>query len=168
MLEIKSFDLKSILMLSIFKIVTIVVSVIIYISDTKDIGSFMCITICLALILSFSLLQFFIYLRSLKSISISNEGITVRKKTDEKTIPWEKIKLFAYYNEIIILEPNTLKVVCTDDTLLSGEYVSDIHVTLKKYKQAIQYIPRVLLEKDDLLLYETTYLREIDKYDLYK
>ena len=92
-------------------------------------------------------------------------GITIFDKSNKKNISWNEIKLFTYYNVILILEPNTLKVKYGNNEILLD---SNIHMSLKKYKKAIKFIPKEIIEKNELFLYETTYLYKQDKYKLYK
>lgn len=166
MIKAKSYDLKSILCLTIFKIFSLIVILMMLLGKKNDEEiPIIQITIILGIIGFLSILQILIYLLTLKKLLINNLGITIFDKSNKKNISWNEIKLFTYYNVILILEPNTLKVKYGNNEILLD---SNIHMSLKKYKKAIKFIPKEIIEKNELFLYETTYLYKQDKYKLYK
>ena len=168
MIKVRSYDLKSILLLTIFKIFLLIGMLMMYLSE-KDDGEIPIIQI--AIILGFigllSMLQILIYLLTLTKLLINDFGITIYGKSNKKNISWYEIKLFTYYSEIFMLEPNILKVKYGNNKILLGKDSSYIRISLKKYKRAIKFIPKEIIEKNKLFLYETTYLYERDKYKLY-
>lgn len=169
MIRVRSYDLKSILILSIFKIFLLIGIIMMFFSKKNDEQIIIVhIAIILGFIVFLSILQILIYLFTIKKVLIDSYGINIYEKSNKKTILWNEVKLFTYYNEIIILEPNTLKVKYGKNEILLGENHSNIHISLKKYKEAIKFIPKDIIKNNDLFLYETTYLYKQDKYKLYK
>ena len=169
MIKAKSYDLKSILILTIIKIFLLIVILMMLFSKKNDEEIHIIhITIIFGSIGFLSMLQILIYLLTLKKVLINNLGITIFEKSNKKNISWNEIKLFTYYNEIVILEPNTLKVKYGNNETLLGKNYSNIHMSLKKYKKAIKFIPKEIIEKKELFLYETAYLYKQDKYKLFK
>ena len=117
------------------------------------------------------LLQIVIYLVSLNKLIINYDGVHILKKSTERLISWDKIKLYTYYNEVLLFEPHTLKILVSNNNekkLLLGNNYSNIHISLKKYKKTLKFIPKNILENNKLFLYETEYLYEKDKYKLQK
>lgn len=169
MIKVRSYDLKSILALSILKLFIFILGLMIFITSKDDNSHFMIYgLIVLGIIILISISQLVIYLVTFKKIVINDKGIIIFKKTNNKTILWKEIKLFTYYSEIVVLEPNTLKIKCHDNKILLGRNYSDIHISLKKYKEAIKLIPNEIVKNNELLLYETPFLLKQDKYKLFK
>ena len=166
MVNVKSYDLKSILILSLFKIFLLIGMIMLYLSEDKA-RFIICFRILLSIEVIFTIIQLLIYFLTLKKIVINFDGINILNGTNKKLIFWEEIKKFSYYNELVILEPRTLKIVCEDNNLLLGRNYSNIHISLKQYKQAVKYIPSEILNNNTLFLYETKELYEKDKYQLY-
>lgn len=169
MIKVRSYDLKSILILTIFKIFLLIGILMMFFSKKNDEQILIVhITIILGIIIFLSMLQILIYLFTSKKLLINDFGITIFEKSIKKNISWNEIKLFTYYNEIVILEPNTLKIKYGNDEILLGKNYSNIHISLKNYKKAINFIPKEIMEKNELFLYETAYLYKQDKYQLFK
>lgn len=122
--------------------------------------------IILCLVIFCSVAQLIIYFSTLKHLLINEDGIIIFSKSNVQKLVWDDVKLFTYYSEVVILEPNTLKIVYNDNKLLLSKNYSNIHVSLKKYKMLIKFIPPQILENNHLFLYETEYLYNNDKYKL--
>ncbi|MBQ4510687.1 MAG: hypothetical protein II984_08190 [Clostridia bacterium] len=167
MIRIRSYDLKSILILSVFKIFLLIGIIMMFLSKNDDEQIIVHVAIILGFIGFLFMLQILIYLLTYKKVLIDAFGITICEKSNKKTILWNEVKLFTYYNEMVILEPNTLKVKYGNNEILLGKNYSNIHISLKKYKEAINFIPKEILKNNDLFLYETLYLYKQDKYKLY-
>lgn len=165
MIKTCGFDLKSILLLSILKIGVSFCAIMLWIFNQNTLVS--TIVVC-ALIGILCITQLVVYLTTAKQVYIDNNGIRVIGRKVKIQILWEDVKLFSYHNEIVILEPATLKILYGENKLLSDNRYSDIHISLKKYKAAIKYIPKHILQNKKLFLYETDVLYDKDKYDLYK
>ena len=166
MLRVKSYQLKSILILSIFKIFLALGIVTLYLTESRERFT-VHFFILFGIIIFFTILQMLICFLTLKKAVVDYNGISVLNKRDTKLIAWAEIKEFSYHNELIILEPHTLKIVCAGNQLLFGEDFLNIHISLKKYKQAVKYIPSEILNSNTLFLYPSTYLYEKDQYKLY-
>ena len=167
MIKIKSYDLKSILILSIFKISLLIGIIMLFFSKDANEQIIVPIVIILVVVVFFTILQVIIYFATLKKLLIDSNGIVVYEKNNKKTILWKQVKLYTFYNEIIILEPNTLKVIYDDNKILLGKNYSNIHISLKQYKESINFIPKDIIKGNELFLYETIYLFKQDKYKLY-
>ena len=154
MVTAKSYDLKSIFILSFINVFYIFGLTMMCISPDENQRNIEALMIVGGLILLFCILQLIIYLATLKKLQINYDGVTILRKADKKTILWKDIQLFSYYNEPFILEPNTLKIVYGNNELLLGEHYSNIHISYKIYKKAVAYIPTEFLN-NTLFLRET-------------
>ena len=167
MISIKSYDLTAILIISLLKMMLLFPSVMMYLCQDRFLGAITTLSIFLLL----STIQIAVYFATLKKVRIDHVGVTVLKKSNKETILWSEIKLFYYYNEPLLLQPNTVQIFHGDDKMLLGDdhyHYSRIRLSLKKYKEAIKLIPSEILENNKLFLYPSTELYEWDKYHLYE
>ena len=167
MVSIKSFDLKAVLLASVVNALFLFYLIMMLLTNNNRVQNTIACVAVLTIIALCTVIQVTILLTA-KKLTIDSCGITVYEKSGKKVILWNEVKLFTYYSEIILLEPNTLKVIYGNNEMLLGTNYSYIHISLQKYKEAISFIPEEIIKNNSLFLYETMYLYEQDKYGLYK
>ena len=86
MIRIRSYDLKSILILSVFKIFLLIGIIMMFLSKNDDEQIIVHVAIILGFIGFLFMLQILIYLLTYKKVLIDAFGITICEKSNKKTI----------------------------------------------------------------------------------